>query len=228
MDLALRRIAKGYLPYDIDQRPLLPPDIRDWLPEGHLALFLLDVVAELDLSKIYAVYDAKDARGRAGYHPAMILALLLYGYCTGKASSRRIERATYEEVAFRVLAGDQILTTTASRTFGSVISHRDRRHEGEGERVEAQGDELRADERGREEAFRRGDSSSGRGRARGSEEDVLHGKGKHGDELPKELKRREDRLLKIAKPKRSSSARRKRRPLRSFPKPKPSVRSASG
>ena len=90
MDLALRRIAKGYLPYDIDQRPLLPPDIRDWLPEGHLALFLLDVVAELDLSKIYAVYDAKDARGRAGYHPAMILALLL----TGTARARRLRDAS--------------------------------------------------------------------------------------------------------------------------------------
>jgi len=77
MDLALRRIAKGYLPYEIDQRLLLPPDMRDWLPEGHLALLLLDVVAELDLSRIYAVYDAKDARGRAGYRPAMMVALLL-------------------------------------------------------------------------------------------------------------------------------------------------------
>jgi len=100
-------MAKGYLPYDIDQRLLLPPDMRNWLPEGHLGLFILEVVAELDLSKIYAIYDAKDARGRAGYPPAMMVAVLLYGYCVGKPSSRRIERATYEDVAFRVLAGNQ-------------------------------------------------------------------------------------------------------------------------
>ena len=62
-------MAKGYLPYDIDQRLLLPPDLREWLPEGHLALFLLDVVAELDLSAIEKVHECKDARGRAGSHP---------------------------------------------------------------------------------------------------------------------------------------------------------------
>ena len=100
-------MAHGYLPYDIDQRLLLPPDMRAWLPQGHLALFILDVVGELDLSPIYAVYDAKDERGRAGYHPAMMVALLIYGYCTGRPSSRRIERATHEDVAFRVIAGDR-------------------------------------------------------------------------------------------------------------------------
>jgi transposase len=103
----LQRMAKGYLPFDVDQRLLLPVDLRDWLPEGHLALFILDVVSELDLSKLYAVHGAKDRRGRAGHHPAMMLGLLLYGYCTGKPSSRRIERATYEDVAFRVLSGDR-------------------------------------------------------------------------------------------------------------------------
>src|SRR3972149_6581209 len=107
MELTLCRMAHGYLPYDIDQRLLLPPDMRAWLPEGHLALFILDVVGELDLSQIYAVYDAKDERGRAGYHPAMMVALLIYGYCTGRPSSRRIERATHEDVAFRVIAGDR-------------------------------------------------------------------------------------------------------------------------
>jgi transposase len=100
-------MAKGYLPYDVDQRLLLPPDLREWLPEGHLALFLLDVVAELDLSAITKEHDAKDPRGRAGHHPVMMVALLVYAYCVGKPSSRRIERATYEDVAFRVLSGDQ-------------------------------------------------------------------------------------------------------------------------
>ena len=98
-------MANNYLPYDVDQRLLLPPDMRAWLPEEHLALFVLDVVSELDLSAITRVYDAKDTRGRAGYHPVMMVGLLVYAYCVGKPSSRRIERATYEEVAFRVGQG---------------------------------------------------------------------------------------------------------------------------
>ena len=89
----LGRMAHGYLPYDIDQRLLLPPDMRAWLPEGHLAVFILDVVAELDLSAIYAAHDAKDARGRAGFHPKMMVALLIYAYCVGKPSSRRRPRS---------------------------------------------------------------------------------------------------------------------------------------
>ena len=100
-------MAKSFLPYAIDQRLLLPPDMREWLPERHLALFLLDVVDALDLSAIMDVYASKDSRGRAGYHPKMMVALLLYAYCMGKPSSRKIERATYEDVAYRVLAGDQ-------------------------------------------------------------------------------------------------------------------------
>jgi len=100
-------MAKHYLPYTLDQRLLMPPDLREWLPEGHLALFVLDVVSSLDLSAIHAVYEAKDDRGRAGFHPSMMVALLVYGYCVGRPSSRKIERATYEDVAFRVLAGDQ-------------------------------------------------------------------------------------------------------------------------
>ena len=100
-------MAKGYLPYNIHQRLLLPPDMREWLPEKHLALFVLDIVSVLDLSAIECVYATKDARGRAGYHPAMMVALLVYAYCVGKPSSRRIEQATYDDVAFRVLAADQ-------------------------------------------------------------------------------------------------------------------------
>jgi len=64
-ELILRRMSKEYLPYDIDQRLLMPPDMRDWLPEGHLALFILDVVAALDLSKIHGVYEARDDRRTA-------------------------------------------------------------------------------------------------------------------------------------------------------------------
>ncbi len=77
----------------------------DWLPEGHLAYFLLDVVGQLDLSAIESKIQAKDARGTRPYSPSMMVALLIYGYCVGLRSSRKIERATYEDIAFRVLAG---------------------------------------------------------------------------------------------------------------------------
>ena len=100
-------MAKSFLPYSVDQQILLPQDMREWLPENHLAHFILDVVDALDLDAILAVYRAKDGRGRAAYHPKMMVSLLIYAYCMGKPSSRKIERATYEDVAYRVIAGDQ-------------------------------------------------------------------------------------------------------------------------
>ncbi len=100
-------MSKTFRPYTLDQRLLLPPDLRAWLPDDHLALFISDVVDELDLSAIYAVYERGDGRGQPPYHPAMMVKLLLYAYCTGRPSSRKIERATHEDVACRVLAGDQ-------------------------------------------------------------------------------------------------------------------------
>ena len=77
----------------------------EWLPEGHLAYFILDVVGQLDLSAIESKIQMKDPRGTRPYSPSMMVALLIYGYCIGLRSSRKIERATYEDVAFRVLAG---------------------------------------------------------------------------------------------------------------------------
>ena len=77
----------------------------DWLEEGHLAYFILDLVETLDLREIREAIDSKDPRGTRPYSPRMMVTLLLYGYCTGVYSSRRIERATYEEVPFRVLSG---------------------------------------------------------------------------------------------------------------------------
>jgi transposase len=91
----------------LDQLFLLPPSLQDWLPENHLARFIGDVMNELDLSAIYAEYQRKDGRGLSAYHPLLLTRLLLYGYSTGVTSSRRIERATYDDVAFRYLAADQ-------------------------------------------------------------------------------------------------------------------------
>lgn len=92
---------------DLDQPYLLPPSLQDWLPENHLARFIAEVGNELDLSEIYAAYERKDGRGLAAYHPLLLTRLLLYGYAKGVTSSRAIERATYEDVAFRYLAGNQ-------------------------------------------------------------------------------------------------------------------------
>jgi transposase len=98
-------MAYNFRACDRDQAFLLPPDVRDWLPTDHLAWFVLDVVDHLDLGPFLKAYRA-DGHGRAAYEPRMLLAVLLYGYCTGIRSSRQIERRCQEDVAFRVLAGN--------------------------------------------------------------------------------------------------------------------------
>jgi transposase len=100
-------MGKSFLPDDVNQSLLFPPSLHDWLPEGHLARFLVDVVSALDLSAIFASYEEKDGRGQAAYAPEMMVRLLLYGYATGVYSSRKIETRTFEDVAFRYLSGDQ-------------------------------------------------------------------------------------------------------------------------
>jgi len=84
----------------------MPPDVRDWLPEGHLAWFVLDAVEAMDLAAFYAAYR-RDGHGRAAYEPSMMVALLLYAYARGTRSARAIERAGGEDVAYRVIAAQQ-------------------------------------------------------------------------------------------------------------------------
>ena len=91
---------------DLDQLMLMPVSVRDWLPEDHLAFFVLDTVAELDLTGFYAAHRV-DGRGGWVYDPAMMLAVLLYAYATGERSSRRIEQRLVEDVAYRVVAANQ-------------------------------------------------------------------------------------------------------------------------
>src|SRR5256712_8783653 len=100
-------MTKAFRPYTLDQQLLPPPDMRQGRPEGDLALFISDVVDELDLPAIYEAYEPGDGRYQPPYDPAMMVKVLLYAYCTGLRSSRKIERATYRDVAIRVLAGDQ-------------------------------------------------------------------------------------------------------------------------
>ena len=99
-------MAQSFIACDREQSFLMPPDVREWLPEGHLAWFVLDAVAEMDLDAFYAAYR-EDGRSRPAYEPAMMVALLLYAYARGIRSSRAIERACEEDVAFRVIAAQQ-------------------------------------------------------------------------------------------------------------------------
>ena len=96
----------NFLPCDRDQLYLLPPALQDWLPESDLAWFLLDAVAQMDLKNMTHTYR-RDGWGQAAYDPTMMVALLLYAYCVGERSSRRIERLCERDIAFRVLAANQ-------------------------------------------------------------------------------------------------------------------------
>jgi transposase len=108
-------MPQNFLACDRGQDLLLPPSLREWLPEDHLAWFVIDAVAAMDLAAFYASYRA-DGHGRAAHDPAMMLALLLYAYAIGERSSRRIERRCIEDVAVRVICANQAPDhTTISR-----------------------------------------------------------------------------------------------------------------
>ena len=97
---------QNFLPVQRDQQYLMPPSLAEWLPEDHLAWFVIDAVDQMDLSAFRASYRA-DGWGRAAHDPAMMVSVLLYGYCVGERSSRRIEQRCVEDVAFRVVAANQ-------------------------------------------------------------------------------------------------------------------------
>jgi len=96
-------MSKRYRPYEPEQGLLLPPSLRDWLPQDHWAYFVSDLGADLDLSGIYAQYEG-DLRGPPPYEPRMMTKLLVYGYCVGVYSARKIQQRILEDIAFRVLA----------------------------------------------------------------------------------------------------------------------------
>src|SRR5215210_9502035 len=96
-------MAKTYRPYVPEQDLLLPPSLREWLPEDHLAFFVSDLIDHLDLSAITSVYEDEE-RGYPPYHPVMLTKVLVYGYCVGVFSSRRLQRRLLEDIPFRVLA----------------------------------------------------------------------------------------------------------------------------
>ena len=92
-----------FIPFSRKQPYVLPPSVEDWLPENHLARFIVEVVDQLDLSSLTTRYSG---RGSQAYHPSVMLSLLVYGYATGVFSSRKIEQATYDSVAFRFIAAE--------------------------------------------------------------------------------------------------------------------------
>jgi transposase len=99
-------MAYNFLPCDRDQPFLLPPDLRDWLSQNHLAWFILDVLDQLDLAPFYRAHRA-DGHGHPAYDPKTLLGVLLYAYCIGVRSSRQIQRRCTDDIAFRVLAANQ-------------------------------------------------------------------------------------------------------------------------
>ncbi|MCK4562495.1 MAG: transposase [Flavobacteriaceae bacterium] len=93
-----------YISYDREQAYLLPPSIDDWLPQDHLARFIVEIIDQLDISSIDKQYSGRS--GKQAYHPKILLGLLFYGYATGTFSSRKLERATYDSIAFRYIASN--------------------------------------------------------------------------------------------------------------------------
>ena len=214
-------MARSFLPFELNQPFLLPPDVRDWLPERHLARFILDVVDALNLSDLMATYEKNTNRGRSGYHPRMMLGLILYGYCTGTRSSRQIERRTHEDVAYRVLSGNQhpdhdsIATfrqrhlSVIAKLFVQVLQLCDKAGLVKLGTVAIDGSKVKANaSKHKAMSYDRMCETEQRLQAEvnallaaaaqaDADEDARFGKGKGGDELPDELARRESRLAKI-------------------------------
>jgi transposase len=218
-------MGKSFLPDEVNQSLLFPPSLHDWLPEGHLARFLVDVVSALDLSAIYASYEAGDGRGQSAYAPAMIARVLLYGYATGVYSSRKIEARTYEDVAFRYLSADAHPDHDTFAEFGKrhlealaglftqalllcqkaglvKLGHVSI----DGTKIKANASKHKAMSYARmgetEQRLKQGiDALLQQAEDVDAAEDAQYGKGRRGDELPAELARRESRLKKIAQAK---------------------------
>ena len=193
----------------------------DWLPEKHLAYFILDVVGELDLGKIEEEIREKDPRGERPYAPGMMTALLLYGYCVGEYSSRRIARATYEDVAFRVIAGGEHphFTTinqfrldhgeSLGRLFVEVLLMCHRAGLLKLGHVALDGTKIKAAaSKHKAMSYKRMNQDEARLQAEvqellrraeqtDREEDQRYGRGQDEEDLPAELSRREQRLKRI-------------------------------
>jgi transposase len=218
-------MAKTYRPYLPDQILLLPPSLRDWLPDNHLAYFLGDLIDQLDLSAIESHYEQEE-RGYPPYHPRMMTKILVYGYCVGVFSSRRLQKRLQEDVAFRVLAAGnepdfrtisefrKIHVKALEGLFRQVLRMALELGAMKVGRVAIDGSKLGAnaskhkamsyqrmkeqEKRLREEVRRLMQQAE----AIDAAEDAEYGPEHMGDELPAELARREERLQRIREAKR--------------------------
>ena len=212
---------KSFRPWQPEQTTLLPPSPREWLSEDHQVYFLLDLVDELDLSEILIPAQAKDPRGEKGFDPRMMTMLLLYAYCVGIVSSRKIERACYEDLAFRVLTGNQqpdhsrisefrrrnldalkdlfvqilrLCQKAGMVSLGHVAL--------DGTKVQATASKRKAMSqermlRAEKELQKEINALIRKAEILDAQEDRRYDKGKLGSELPDELRRRQDRLARI-------------------------------
>jgi len=214
-------MSKGFKAYNPDQTFLMPPSLRDWLPQDHLAYFISDVVDQMDLSEIYRPYELADWRGQPPYHPRMMTKLLFYAYSVGVPSSRKIEEKTYTDVAFRIIAAGQ------HPDHDTICNFRSRHLEAlaelfvqvlllcrkaglvklghvalDGTKVKANASKHKAMSYGRmceaeKELERQVRELLEKAQQADQQEDSRYGKGKRGDELPEELRFRQGRLKKI-------------------------------
>ena len=213
-------MSKTYLPYDPGQQLLLPPALQEWLPEDHLAYFISDIVDQLDLSEITARYE-QERRGGPPYNPRMMVKVLLYGYCIGVPSSRRIAQRLHEDIAFRVLAANNTPDfrtisdfrkdhlAALSGLFLQVLVFCQRAGLVKLGHVALDGTKVRANaskhkamsyKRMKEQEAQLSaevDELLRRAQEVDEEEDRRYGKDKRGDELPEELAFRKGRLEKI-------------------------------
>jgi transposase len=223
-------MAKAYRPYFPEQDFLLPPSLREWLAEDHLAYFVSDLIDQLDLSQIEQHYE-REERGYPPYHPRMMTKVLVYGYCVGVFSSRRLEKRLSEDIAFRVLAAGnepdfrtisefrrihlkaleglfvqvlQLALKLGAMKLGRVAI--------DGTKIKANASKhkamsyermLREEQRLREEVQR----LLGEAEQSDKDEDKRYGRNGRGDELPAELGRRQERLKRIAEAKQALEAR---------------------
>jgi transposase len=212
-------MSKTFRPYEPDQDFLMPASMRDWLPSDHLAYFISDLVDQLDISAIMIRYQ--EEKGYPPYHPAMMVKVLLYAYCIGVPSSRKIEKRLCEDIAFRVLAANN---TPDFRTISDFRKDHLKALAGlflqvlklcqkagllklghvalDGTKIKANASKHKAMsyKRMKEEEARLETEVAAlmkKAEAVDEEEDCRYGKDKRGDELPKELAFRESRLKKI-------------------------------
>jgi transposase len=219
-------MAKTYRPYAPEQDLLLPPSLRDWLPDDHLAFFVSDLIDQLDVSAITAVYEDEE-RGYPPYHPVMLTKVLVYAYCVGVFSSRKIQRRLVEDVAFRVLAAGNTpdfrtiadfrkTHLTALQGFFEQVLRLARelgvlrvgRVALDGSKVKAHASKHKAMSYGRMGEKQRQLREEvkdllAQAEAADQAEDATYGRDQRGDELPAELQRRESRLKRIREAKRA-------------------------